>query len=198
MTSSSSAPPPNPFCTLSSTVLQAPANGVTDELRQHMFNVTDSLARIESYGMKIIRNLNVTEMSLLQKEEELGKLEAKMVFETRVDTDMLNDGENMHGGCSAFLIDFCSSITLSLLLAHFHRTPYQVSQTLNVVYHAPARVGAKIRIVNRTITMGRRIMSARTEVYDADHSRLVASGVHTKMAPSEAVGERPTRMNAKL
>ncbi|THH16298.1 hypothetical protein EUX98_g9323 [Antrodiella citrinella] len=105
---------PVPFCALSRTILYAPANGVTEELRQHMFNVTDSLARIESYGMKIIRSLKVTEMSLLQKEEELGKLEAKMVFETWVDTafplvsvclDMLNDGENMHGGCSAFLID---------------------------------------------------------------------------------------------
>lgn len=50
-----------------------------------MFKITDGLSSIESYGNTILRNLKVTEMSLLQKEEELGKLEAKMVFETRVD-----------------------------------------------------------------------------------------------------------------
>ncbi|TCD64792.1 hypothetical protein EIP91_003629 [Steccherinum ochraceum] len=192
MSSKSEAPVPS--STLSRTILSAPTNGITPELREHMFKITDGLSSIESYGNTILRNLKVTEMSLLQKEEELGKLEAKMVFETRVDDSMLNDTESMHGGCTAFLVDFCSSITLSLILAHFHRPPSQVSQTLSIVYHAPANKGVKVRIVNRTITMGKRIMSARTEVYDAEHSRLVATGVHTKMAPSDTGGGNPTRL----
>ena len=49
-----------------------------------MFNIADNITGIKSYGQDIIRNLKVTEMSLLQKEEEVGKLEAKMVFDTRV------------------------------------------------------------------------------------------------------------------
>ena len=79
-----SDPVPEPCSTLSRTILDAPANGVTKELRDHMYKVANSLASIESYGKDILRNLRVTEMSLLQKEEEVGKLEAKMVFETRV------------------------------------------------------------------------------------------------------------------
>lgn len=73
-----------PRSLLSKSILEAPANGVTSDLRQHMFNITDSFAGIESYGKAILNNLRVTELSLLQKEEEIGKLEAKMVFETRV------------------------------------------------------------------------------------------------------------------
>ncbi|KAH8096585.1 HotDog domain-containing protein [Cristinia sonorae] len=176
---------PSPCSILSSSILDAPTNGVTPDLRDHMFRITDALASLESYGMDVLRNLKVTEMSLLQKEEEPGKVESKMVFETRVTKSMLNDTPNMHGGCTAFLIDFCSSVTLALLLEYMKKPSSQVSQNLNIMYHAPAREGARIRIVNRTVTVGKRTMSARSEVYDADNSRLVASGSHSKMTGSQ-------------
>ncbi|KAK6971335.1 hypothetical protein R3P38DRAFT_3242698 [Favolaschia claudopus] len=41
---------------------------------------------------------------------------------------------------------------------------FTVSQSLNVVFHAPAALGETLRIVNTTLTVGSRAMSARTEV----------------------------------
>ncbi|KAJ7839312.1 hypothetical protein B0H13DRAFT_1454238, partial [Mycena leptocephala] len=49
--------------------------------------------------------------------------------------------------------------------------------------HSPATVGETLRIVNTTMTVGARALSARTEIWNATKHRLVASGVHIKMKP---------------
>ncbi|KAH6902822.1 hypothetical protein BKA70DRAFT_1374281 [Coprinopsis sp. MPI-PUGE-AT-0042] len=59
-----------------------------------------------------------------------------------------------------------------------------VSQSLNIVYHSPAALGDRIRIVNQTMTVGARAQSARTEIWNLTHHRLVSSGTHIKMVPS--------------
>jgi len=60
-----------------------------------------------------------------------------------------------------------------------------VSQALNVVFHSPAAIGDKLRIVNTTITVGGRAMSARCEIWNETHHRQVATGLHIKMLPSQ-------------
>ncbi|KAF8209970.1 hypothetical protein K438DRAFT_1753578 [Mycena galopus ATCC 62051] len=44
--------------------------------------------------------------------------------------------------------------------------------------------GEKLRIINTTMTIGRRTMTNRTEIWSATMYRLAASGVHIKTAPS--------------
>ncbi|THG97003.1 hypothetical protein EW026_g4925 [Hermanssonia centrifuga] len=44
--------------------------------------------------------------------------------------------------------------------------------------------GCRLKIVNTTMALGGRVMTARAEIYDITHNRLVASGVHIKMPPS--------------
>lgn len=145
---SSPESPPTPSSVLTKTILSAPANGVSQELRMHMYNVTEGLSSIESFGKAILKDLRVIEMSLLGKEEEPGKLEAKMVFETTVvdsaslpsvslpfvstysRTGMLNDGTSMHGGCTSFLIDlYVVSIDGSVGISHPQRTAARVSRS---------------------------------------------------------------------
>ncbi|KAJ7938176.1 HotDog domain-containing protein, partial [Mycena leptocephala] len=123
------------------------------------------------------------------KSEESLKKEARLVCEIVVTEDCLNGAGNIHGGCSAFLIDMwvifksyevqCSSMCFMAFQRGMH-----VSQSLNIVYHSPATLGEKLRIVNNTMTVGSRVMSARTEIWNATQHRLVASGVHVKMRPS--------------
>jgi len=60
-----------------------------------------------------------------------------------------------------------------------------VSQSLNIVYRSPAILGDTLRIVNTSVTAGARAVSSRTEIWNATHHRLVASGVHVQMKPSE-------------
>ena len=77
----------------------------------------------------------------------------------------------------------CSSVAMSLLAAHVGKSPWIVSQSLNVLFHSPAKrhvffvclylritddhmilSGCKLRIVSTTIAIGSRIVSARCEV----------------------------------
>ncbi|KAK7055179.1 4HBT domain-containing protein [Favolaschia claudopus] len=134
------------------------------------------------FGDSILRDLVVTHASVDNKAEESSKQEGRVVCEIVVTEDMLNGGGNIHGGCSAFLIDVCST----LCLLAFKPEIITVSQSLNIVYHSPATLGEKLRIVNTTMTVGARAMSARTEIWNATKRRLVASGIHIKMQPSEA------------
>ncbi|KAF5363617.1 hypothetical protein D9756_000112 [Leucocoprinus leucothites] len=137
------------------------------------------------FGDAISDRLVCTEISLHKKPEEPKKVEAKVVVEITVEEDMVNGGGNIHGGCSAFLIDMCS--TLSLTALNMNTTGEiipSVSQALNIVYHSPAGLGDKLRLVNTTLTLGARAHSARTEIWNVTHHRLVASGTHIKMQPS--------------
>ncbi|KAJ7442133.1 HotDog domain-containing protein [Mycena galericulata] len=133
-----------------------------------------------SFGDSIIQRLVVTHASLEPKADEPLKKEGRVVCELEVTDDMLNGGGNVHGGCSAFLIDICS--TLAIIV--YQPEAYNVSQSLNIVYHSPATLGEKLRIVNTTLTVGARTLSARCEIWNATQHRLVASGVHIKMQPS--------------
>ncbi|TFK44002.1 hypothetical protein BDQ12DRAFT_731952 [Crucibulum laeve] len=137
------------------------------------------------FGESIQNRLVVTEISVDKKEAEPKKLEGKVVLEIDVVEDMLNGGGNIHGGCSAFLIDLCSTLCMAALsLTTTGNLNANVSQSLNIVYHSPAGLGDKLRLINTTLTLGARAHSARTEIWNATHHRLVASGVHIKMNPS--------------
>ncbi|KAF8142798.1 HotDog domain-containing protein [Mycena galopus ATCC 62051] len=134
------------------------------------------------FGDDIFRRLVITHASAENKVEEPLKQEGKVVCELLVTEDMLNGAGTVHGGCTAFLIDLCSTLCLLALRPGIP----SVSQSLNIVYHSPAALGETLRIVNTTMTVGVRTMSARTEIWNATKHRLVASGVHIKMQPSEA------------
>ncbi|KAG6844358.1 hypothetical protein H0H87_007539 [Tephrocybe sp. NHM501043] len=137
------------------------------------------------FGEAITKRMIVTEVSIDKKAEEPLKTEGRVVCELTVEEDMVNGGGNIHGGCSAFLVDICSSMCLmALRLATSGEYEGSVSQSLNIVYHSPAGLGERLRIVNTTMTMGARATSARTEIWNTTHHRLVSSGVHIKMKPS--------------
>ncbi|KAG2361452.1 HotDog domain-containing protein, partial [Suillus spraguei] len=114
----------------------------------------------------LVPRLQPTEVSILSKTEEPEKLEGRVVFQAIVDEEMLNDGGHVHGGCTATIIDMH-------LLDNAHLCPcdlttghgvFGVSQSLNTVYHSPALLGDKLRIVCTTLTVGSRIFSSRCEV----------------------------------
>ncbi|KAJ7223056.1 HotDog domain-containing protein [Mycena pura] len=134
-----------------------------------------------NFGDDIFARIVVTHASVDNKAEEPLKQEGRVVCEIVVTEDMLNGGGNLHGGCSAYLIDNCSSLSLMIV-----QPGPNVSQSLNIVYHSPATLGDKLRIVNTSIAIGARALSARAEIWNVTKHRLVASGVHIKMQPSTA------------
>ncbi|KAJ7886882.1 hypothetical protein B0H14DRAFT_2563188 [Mycena olivaceomarginata] len=129
------------------------ADGTFKQSMLDLPNFIDRTGR-SRFGDSIIQGLVVTHASVDKKADEPLK----------TGKDMLNGGGSVHGGCSAYLIDMCSTLVLMACGQYVH-----VSQSLNIVYHSPAAL---------------RTMTARTEIWNATKHRLVASGVHIKMAPS--------------
>jgi len=151
----------------------------------HPWGLLSGYGNSPTFGESIQKRLKVTEVSIDKKSEEERKLEARLVIELDVVEDMLNGGGNIHGGCSAYLVDTCSSLALiALNMSNTGEVSPSVSQSLNIVYHSPAQLGDKLRLVNTTLTLGARAQSARTEIWNITHHRLVVSGTHVKMVPS--------------
>ncbi|KAJ6482866.1 HotDog domain-containing protein [Mycena vitilis] len=145
----------------------------------HLYGPQSSLATQKpEFGDSVYNQLLVTHASAGSKVDEPLKKEARVVCEINVADVMLNGSGNIHGGCSAFLIDLCATLSLMVYERGMH-----VTQCLNVVYHSPATLGEKLRIVNTTIAVGTQVMSAKSEIWNATQHRLVASGVLVKLRP---------------
>ncbi|KIO12365.1 hypothetical protein M404DRAFT_993360 [Pisolithus tinctorius Marx 270] len=164
---------------------------VSTEVKQAFFDVLcEQVKKVNAEGVKgfepeIASRTLWKEMSVLKKAEEPGKLEGRIVYEITVEEDMINGNGALHGGCSALLVDNCSTMPMALLsLVTTGHAEFGVSKSLNVLYHAPAMVGDRLRIVSTTLSCGSRVLTSRCEIWDATNHRLIASGVHTKMPGS--------------
>jgi len=124
--------------------------------------------------------IRVKEISINQHPNSAKRKQGVVICELEVEQDMINGAGNMHGGCSAYLIDICTSLPLAAVTGGYAG----VSQSINMIYHAPAPQGTKLRIISQTVTTGSRALSSRGEIWDIENERLVASGTHVKMAPS--------------
>ncbi|THH29709.1 hypothetical protein EUX98_g4473 [Antrodiella citrinella] len=94
------------------------------------------------------------------------KWEACTVSDVTVNKNMLNGAGLMHGGCLCYLIDNCASLPLVALGLMKNVNGVGVSQAMNTVFHAPAPLGARLRIESTSVTLGGRIMTSRCEVSD--------------------------------
>jgi len=160
-----------------------------DNIKLFLGNIVKLFANrtLNSFGKEIELRLKVTELSIITKADEPTKLEARAVLEIDVTEDMANHMGIIHGACLAFLIDSCSSY-FALVAFHLHQTGQihrSLSQSLNIVFHSPAAIGDRIRLINTTLTVGSRVESVRTEVWNVTHHRLVATAVHVKMQGSQ-------------
>ncbi|KAF9073977.1 hypothetical protein BDP27DRAFT_1215001, partial [Rhodocollybia butyracea] len=105
--------------------------------------------------------------------------------------DMANNRYTMHGGCTAFLVDMCSSLALAALTRNINPNSSKfkaVSQSLNIVYHSPAPVGDRLRIVSTTMPVPfvSKELELDSNIWSKDYHRLVASGMHNMMPVSES------------
>ncbi|KAJ8087074.1 hypothetical protein PM082_005902 [Marasmius tenuissimus] len=140
-----------------------------------------------TFGYFVMSRMRICEVSLLNNAEEPKRQEMRVVYGIRVEKDMVNEMGNLHGGCSSYLVDMCSGYSISAHIVQTTGKPEQqqhVSQAINTVYHSPAQVGDELRIVNTTVSIGKRALTARTEIWNDTHHRLVVSGTQIAMFPS--------------
>ncbi|KAL1944291.1 hypothetical protein VTO73DRAFT_3476 [Trametes versicolor] len=153
---------------------------VQDEISSFSKVVMEKGAFARSTGSSLV----LTEVGVFQREKD-GKAHARITYQTTVHDEMLNIGGNMHGGCAVYMIDICSSMALAVLGMATGKPWNFVSQAINTTFHAPVPLGAKIELVNTTVSFGSRTVSAITEIWDITNNRLCVTGVHNKMKPSD-------------
>ncbi|KAG8874907.1 hypothetical protein FRB97_005539 [Tulasnella sp. 331] len=143
--------------------------------------------RVDRFCHAIMDRIVIAEVGVVDRfnpDEGLAVGKKKIiraVYETKVEADMCNGGDSIHGGCSAYLSDVCTSATYSL---NDDWNFGHVSAALDVVFHAPAPKGTNLQIICTLVALGGRIGTSRCEIWDKDHDRLVASASHLKMKAS--------------
>ncbi|KIY68396.1 hypothetical protein CYLTODRAFT_374362 [Cylindrobasidium torrendii FP15055 ss-10] len=151
-----------------------------------MMDIDAGSASARGFGKDVMPLLSITEASMSESAEAPSKKDARVICKLVVTDDMLNGAQTLHGGCSAYLVDACS--TLAIILHAYvsdGRIRAGVSQSLTITYHSPALPGDELKIVNTTLSMGASTMVARTEIWNATRKRLVVTGVHIKMDPKQ-------------
>lgn len=85
----------------------------------------------------------------------------RVVFSYTVPSINANRMGNMHGGCTATLFDFCTSLPLTLVNKPGFWFWLGVSRTLNVTYLKPIPVGERILIECELMSIGKTLSTIR-------------------------------------
>ncbi|GHJ86592.1 hypothetical protein NliqN6_2994 [Naganishia liquefaciens] len=150
--------------------------------------VTQHSVNAHEFGKNIYDTLQITGVDL---EDEDGasvqegkppRKKARVVVETTVRKDFLNPVGVLHGAATAYLIDICSSLPLmALSTSDFWSGLGGLSQSMQILYHAPAPEGTKLKIISETLNVGGKIANMRCEIRNAQTNKLIASGFHSKV-----------------
>ncbi|CCM05515.1 uncharacterized protein FIBRA_07741 [Fibroporia radiculosa] len=155
---------------------------LSQELKDKLTYALASFTQEIDFGDDVMRHFKATELSLFDRPED-GKKHARVVIQVDVHRGMMNSRNNLHGGCITYLVDICSSVALSLLGIATGGPVELVSQSINTIFHAGATLGDRLHIINESVSAGSRAVTARVEIWDITHHRLVATGTHIKMTP---------------
>lgn len=85
----------------------------------------------------------------------------RCVFSYTVIQENQNGTGNMHGGCTATLFDFCTSMPVCLINSPDFWWYLGVSRTLSVTYLKPIPVGEKILIECEIMSIGKTLSTIR-------------------------------------
>ncbi|KAJ3562825.1 hypothetical protein NP233_g9335 [Leucocoprinus birnbaumii] len=98
-------------------------------------------ARGNSFSCQIADRIKVVDVSVVPNVDDPLKNDGRVTTEIEVTPDMCNAQGVLHDGCKVFLIDECSATVLTTINAfEGHGFMSGVSQTMNVLFHAPATI----------------------------------------------------------
>lgn len=104
----------------------------------------------------------------------------KIVFSYTVQENNANQRGSMHGGCTASLFDFATSLPLCLISKPGFWSYLGVSRTLNVTYLRPIPVGEKILIACELMGAGQTMCTVRGVMTRQSDGAVLATCEHGK------------------
>ncbi|KAL0954568.1 hypothetical protein HGRIS_003528 [Hohenbuehelia grisea] len=141
----------------------------------------------KSYNAGVGKRIKLVEINTRKRRGEAGKEtdEMETVCEIVVEPDMCNVYGVLHGGCAAYIIDPCTSSALVGLGLYLGVDGTGMSNSMQIIWHAAAPLGAKLRIVNTSLSIKGRVRSARCEIWNTRTGELCISGVHSTVNASK-------------
>ncbi|KAK0499490.1 hypothetical protein EDD18DRAFT_1069622 [Armillaria luteobubalina] len=151
---------------------------ISDEEKQLGANIFSYFvnSREESYGAEVGKRLRLDRPSLRSMVNGPG---IPILISISFLLDMCNVFGTLHGACAAYIVDPCSVSSLVVLGAAIGADGTGVSQSLNVIWHQPAKMGTKLRVVSTSVFIHGRIRTARCELWDKERDKLYVSAIHT-------------------
>ncbi|KAF7762667.1 hypothetical protein Agabi119p4_9260 [Agaricus bisporus var. burnettii] len=156
-----------------------------DHIKQQSLNVylNMGVSTPSRFGYKLGRSVKWIEYSIHKNPERNGRAEAITLGEIVVTEDMLNGADTFHGACLSYLIDICGNGPVVIFGLDRGLITTGISQSLNVTFHSPAHLGDCLRIKSTCFGVGKRIRTAKCEIYEKESGRMICSGLLTTMEP---------------
>ncbi|PBK76101.1 uncharacterized protein ARMOST_13446 [Armillaria ostoyae] len=163
--------------------VSATTGNVGDDIKRLNYNTYFSygVGDEDCFGYQAGKDVKFVDINVDRRLEHHGRLEATTIAEVVVSKNMLNGAGMLHGGCITYLIDNTPLVVLGLVQGV---NGVGVTQGMNVLFHSPASLGARIRIISSSVSLGGRVMTSRCEIINKDTGRIIASAFLNKMQPN--------------
>ncbi|EXV00322.1 thioesterase family protein [Metarhizium robertsii] len=112
---------------------------------------------------------------------------ASITFTYTVQPQHCNRLHHLHGGATATLLDFCTSVPLSLVSRPGFWQYLGVSRCLTVSYLRPARAGDQVLIETEIVQVGKRLATLRGSIRRKEDRQLLCTAEHLKVNIDSAV-----------
>ncbi|KAE9404179.1 hypothetical protein BT96DRAFT_973358 [Gymnopus androsaceus JB14] len=139
-------------------------------------------AKEESFGVEVGRRLKMQSMNVWSSNTTTRRrVEAQTVFDITVTADMCNPMGTLHGACACYIVDPCSMSAIVVLGAALGIDATGVSQSMNLIWHKPAKMGTKLHVLSTSVFIEGRVRTARVEIFDSETDQLYVSAIHSTM-----------------